>query len=114
MRGKECASRNLGRGNRQLGGELVFTTQRRDLDPPVEDAALPGVEVVRHAGVMRRAQPVWDDDVADLRTDGTLARQAEHGLGRSVELENDALIVSGNDAVEGTLENPAKAPLAVA
>src|SRR5262249_5749075 len=63
---------------------------------------------------MRCTQPLGDDDVADLRPDSTLARHAEHGLGRGVELENNAAIVSGDDAIEGTLENPAKAPLAVA
>src|SRR6516165_3673907 len=114
MGGKKCAAGDLGRGNRQLSRELFFTTQRRDLDPPVEDTALPGAEVMRHAGVMRRAQPLWDDDVADLRPDRTLARYAEHSLGSGVELENDPLIVGGDDAVEGTLENPAKAPLTVA
>src|SRR6516225_2512332 len=113
MRRKQCAPGDLGRGNRQLGGELIFTAQRRDLDSPVEDAALPGAEVVRHAGVMRRTQPLGDDDIADLRADGTLAHQAKYSFRRRVELENDALVVSGNDAIEGTLENPAEAPLAV-
>src|SRR6516162_10342869 len=114
MRRKECASGDLGRGNRQLGGELVFTTQRSDLDPPVEDVAVPGPEVARHAGIMRRAQPLWDEDVSDLRADRTPTGHAEQSLRRRIELENDALIVSGDDAIEGTLENPAKAPLAVA
>src|SRR6516164_6641402 len=108
MRRKQCAPGDLGRGNRQFGGELICTAQRRDLDPPVEDAAVPSTEVARHAGVMRRAQPVRDDDIADLRPDRPPARHAEYSLRRGVELENDALIVSGDNAIEGTLENPSK------
>jgi len=114
MRRKECAPGDPGRGDRQLGGELVFTAQRHNLDAPVEDTAVPGGEVARHAGVMRCTQPLRDDDVADFRPDGALARHAEQSLGRGVELENDALIVDGDDAIKGTLENPAKASLAVA
>src|SRR6516165_11008235 len=114
MRGKKGAPGDLGRGNRQLGRELVSTAKRGHLDPPIEDAALPGAEVAGHAGIMRCAQPLWDDDVADLRADGVLARHAEYSLCRRVKLENDPLIVSRDNAVESAFENPAKAPLAVA
>jgi hypothetical protein len=63
---------------------------------------------------VRCAQPLRNNSVADLCPDRAPARDAENRLGRGVELENDPLIVSGDDTIEGTLENPAKAPIAVA
>src|SRR6516164_2222062 len=58
MRRKECTPGDLGRGDRQLGRELIFTAKRRNLDSPIENAAVPGGEVAGHAGVMRCTQPL--------------------------------------------------------
>ena len=38
---------------------------------------------------------------------------SEHSLGSGVEVENDAVIVSGDDSIEGTFGYPAKTLLAV-
>ena len=87
-------------------GNSSGAAQRRHSDPPVEDAAVAGREVTRHAGFMRSAMPLRDDDIADLGADRALARDAEHRLGRRVELDDNAVIVAGDDRVEGAFEDP--------
>jgi hypothetical protein len=43
-----------------------------------------------------------------------VAGDAEHRFGCGVELDDDALIVTRDDRIERAIEDPAKAPLAVA
>jgi hypothetical protein len=61
-----------------------------------------------------RTQPFRDGKVAYPPSNCARALDTEHSLGSGVEVENDAVIVSGDDPIEGTFDYPAKTSLAVA
>src|SRR5262245_58193999 len=104
MRGKERTAPDPWRSTRQPCGNLVRAAPRRDLDAPVEDPAIASRQVAGHAGFVGRAMPLRDDDVANLSSDHAVACDAEQCLGRRVELDDDALIVAGDNRVEGAFE----------
>src|SRR5262245_38740720 len=99
----ECRrARKIDLRDRHLDRELApVATHPRQLDSRIEVNGMSGLEVASEATAVIRSQRRRHDELGHVLTDGVVARIAKDPLGRRIELENAALRVHRDDAVEG-------------
>ncbi len=101
--------------DRDLDGELAAVgAHRRQLDGMADELPLAGRDVLRDAVAMRLAQGGRDDQLGQLAPHHLGGRVAERPLGGPVDLDDVAVGVHGDDAVEGGVEHRRLAGVALA
>jgi hypothetical protein len=101
--------------DRDLDHKLAAVgAHRRQLDRVADHPALPGRDVTVDAAPVRLAQPRRDDQLCQLAADHLGGRVAERPLGRRVYLDDVAVAVHRDHAVERGGEDGALARLALA
>ena len=101
--------------DRDLDGELAAVgAHRRQLDGMADELPLAGRDVLRDAVAMRLAQGGRDDQLGQLAPHHLVGRVAERPLRGPVDLDDVAVGVHGDDAVEGGVEHRRLAGVALA
>ena len=92
--------------DRKLHRELLATGAHcRHLDALVHNRAVTGFQVMRHAFPVHLTQPGRDDHIHHRFADNIFPAISECCFGRIIELDDAAILIHGDDAVEGGSQN---------
>ena len=103
----DLADRQLDRERLAVGAEPL------DLDPPADHARLAGPQIAPHALAMQLAHVRRNDQLGQRPTKRGAALDAEQALGGGIELDDGAVLVDRDQAVEGVVDGRGFERLAV-